>query len=68
MPKIEAYKAYKVPVIASANAVIDPDTVMVLSFNTVVADPTVMASWRSPDVARLAVLGREVHSKGILGI
>jgi len=59
-----ANKHEEVTVISSAHAVVKPYTVMILRFNTRVADFTVVAAGRSPDVASAAVLNRnfEVES------
>lgn len=51
-------KGEEVPVIAPPDAVVEPQAVVVLRVNAVVAHAAVMAARRSPDVARLAVLGR----------
>ncbi len=54
-------KAKEVSVVSPSDAIVQPDTMMVLRFYTVVADPTMMRSGRSPDVARFTVLDRIVH-------
>lgn len=51
----------KVSVIPAANTVVEPDTVMILGFNTVVAKAAVMGTRRPPDITRPAVLGRDLH-------
>lgn len=51
----------KIAVVATANAVVEPYTVMVLGLNTVVAQAAMMSAWRTPQLARLAVLDRDLH-------
>lgn len=56
-------KCKEEPVVTPPNAVVDPDTVMVLCLNAVVAKATVMGSRWTPDVARLAVLCGHLHGR-----
>lgn len=56
-----ADKGEEVPVIAPANAVVEPNTVVILSVYAVVADTAVVATRRSPDVAGFAILYRYFH-------
>ena len=56
-----AYESNKIPIIASADAIVDPYTVVVLCLYAVVADPAMVTAWRPPDVASLAVFGRNIH-------
>lgn len=56
-------KGQKVAVITTTNAVVEPDAVVVLRFDTRVTYATMVCSWRSPDVARLAVLDRHFHCR-----
>lgn len=51
----------KITVVATTNAVVEPYTVMVLGLNTVVAQAAVMSAWRTPQLACLAVLDRDLH-------
>lgn len=51
----------EIPIVSTADAVIEPDTVMVLSLDTVVANPTMMTSRWPPDVAGFAILCRHFH-------
>jgi hypothetical protein len=55
------HKDEEVAVVAATHAVVEPNTVMVLSFNAVVADTTVMRARRSPYVAAFAILGGNFH-------
>lgn len=48
-------------VVASTNAIVEPDTVVVECLDTVVTDSAVITSRWSPDVAGLAVLDWDVH-------
>lgn len=43
-------KGKEVAVVPSANAIVEPHTVMVQGFNAIVADSTMITSWRSPDI------------------
>ena len=54
-------KSEEVAIIASANAVVEPEAMMILCFGAVVANATVMSARRSPYVAGLAVFGRNLH-------
>lgn len=54
-------KTKEISVVASAHAVVEPDTVMIQRLNTVVANSAVVTSRGSPDVTRFAVLDRYVH-------
>jgi len=51
----------EVTVVSSTNAVIKPDTMMVLCLDTVVTYSTMVASRRPPNIASLAVLGWHFH-------
>ena len=48
-------------VITSADAIIEPNTVMVMPIDTVVADTAMMGTRRSPNVAGSAVFHRYFH-------
>ena len=52
----------EVSIIASSDAVVDPDTMMIGRLDAVVAEAAVVSPGRSPDVAGLAVLCRHFHS------
>ena len=54
-------KGKEIPVVAPPDAIIQPDTMMILSFDTIVANSAMMATRRPPYIAGLAVLGRDVH-------
>lgn len=56
-----ADKGEEVAVVAPANAVVEPNTVVILSVYAVVTDTAVVATRRSPDVAGFAVLYRYFH-------
>ena len=51
----------EVSIIASADTVIYPDTVMVGRLNAIVAETAVVSTRRSPDVAGFAILCRHFH-------
>lgn len=57
-----AYECKEVAVVAAADAIVYPHTVVVLSLNAVVAHSAMMASWWSPYIAGLTIFGRDVHS------
>lgn len=54
-------KGKKVPVVAAADTVVKPDTMVVQGLDAIIANTTVIAARRSPDVACLAVLHRHIH-------
>jgi hypothetical protein len=51
----------EVAVVPPTNAVVEPHTVMIVSFDAVVAHSTMVATRGSPDVAGLAVLDGHFH-------
>jgi hypothetical protein len=51
----------EVPIITTSDAVIEPDTMMILGLDAIVANTTVMGTRRSPDVAAFAILGWNLH-------
>ena len=55
----------EISVIAASNAVVEPDTVMILGLDAVIAYSAMVSSRRTPDIASLAILGRDFHSSGI---
>jgi hypothetical protein len=52
----------EVAVVSTSDAVIEPDAVVILSLDAVVADSTVVTSRWPPDIAGLAVLSGDFHS------
>ena len=57
----QGYETKKVAVVASANTIVQPDAVMVLRINAVVANPAMVASGRPPDVTGLTVFGGDLE-------
>lgn len=55
-----SYKEEEIAVVASADTIIQPDTVVILCFDTVVTYAAVVTSRWSPDVTALTVLGRNL--------
>ena len=55
-------KGKEIAVIPSTDTVVQPYTVMILCFDTVIADTTVMGSRWSPDVASFAIFRWHFHS------
>jgi hypothetical protein len=55
----------EIAVVAAANAIVEPDAVVVLRLDAVVAQAAVVGARRAPDVARLAVLGGHLHGGGV---
>lgn len=55
-------KGKEIAVIAFTDTVVEPDTVMVMGLDAVVAKATVMSTRGTPDIARPAVLHRYLHS------
>lgn len=51
----------EIAVVSAPYAVVEPDAVVVLGFDTVVTDSAMMASGWSPEVACFAVFGRHFH-------
>lgn len=60
-----AHKGKEVAIVAPAYAVVQPNTVVIKCFNTIVTDTTVIAARRPPDSAGLAVLDRYIHGSNI---
>jgi len=52
----------EIAIIAASNAVVEPDTVMVLCLDTVVTNTTMMGARRAPNIAAFAVLCGYLHS------
>ena len=55
------HKAKEVAVVATANAIVDPHAMMILGFDTTVADSAVMTSRWAPYIAGLAVFSWDVQ-------
>ena len=51
----------EITIVASADAVVQPHTMVIQSFDTIVAHSTMIASRWSPDIAALAVFHRYIH-------
>jgi hypothetical protein len=58
----EGKECEEISVVSASNAIVDPNTVVILGLNAVVADSTVVTSRWPPDVASFAVLGWHFHS------
>lgn len=54
-------KCKEISVVAFSDTVIEPDTVVVVGLDTVIAKATVVGTWRAPDVASSAVLNGDFH-------
>lgn len=54
----------EVAVVPAANAVIEPDAVMIVRLDTVVAEAAVVSPGRAPDIAGAAVLDGDFHGGG----
>ena len=59
-----ADKGKEVSVVPATNAVVEPNTVMILGVDAVVADTAVVTARRSPDVAGFAIFHGYVHRCG----
>lgn len=55
----------EVAVVAAADAVVQPDAVMILSFDAGITHPAMVGAGWAPDVAGFAVLGRYFHCRGL---
>lgn len=62
-----ADKGKEVTVIAAPNTVVEPDAVMIERFNTIIADPAVVAARGPPDITGLTVFHGHVHGSHIRG-
>lgn len=60
-----ADKAEEESIVAPSHTVVDPDTMMVQSLYTVVADSAMITARWSPDVASLAVFDRYIHGSSL---
>lgn len=58
-------KCKEISVIAFSDTVIEPDTVVVVGLDTVIAEAAVMSTRRAPDVASPAVLNRDFHGSRV---
>jgi hypothetical protein len=54
----------EVAVVASSHAVVQPHAVVVERFHTIVANSAMVAPRRSPYIASLAILDRDIHGCG----
>ena len=61
----EADKGKEVAIVSAANAVVEPHAVVIKSFDTIVADSTVVAARGSPNITCLAELHRNIHGSHI---
>ena len=59
-----ADKSKEIAVVATAHTVVEPDAVVVLGLDAVVAQAAVVSAGRPPDAACLAVLGGHLHRGG----
>ena len=50
-------------VVAASDAIVEPNTVVILCLDAIVANPTVMGAGRAPDVAAFAVFGGHLHCR-----
>jgi len=53
----------EIAVVATSDTIVEPNAVMVLSFNAIVANSTMMTTRWPPDIAGSAVLGRNLHGR-----
>lgn len=56
-----ANKSEEITVVAAANTIVEPNTVMIKSLDTVVTDSAVVAARWSPNITGLAILDRHIH-------
>lgn len=56
-----ANKGEEVSVVSASNAVVKPHAMMVLRLNAIIAEPAVVGTRRSPDVAGAAMPNRDFH-------
>jgi hypothetical protein len=61
------HKSEEVAIVAPPHAIIQPDAVVVLSLNAVVAASAVVGARRAPDFAGFAELGRDFHGDVLVG-
>jgi hypothetical protein len=52
----------EVAIVTATDTVVQPDAVMILGFDAVVANTTMVRTWGPPDIAAFAVFGRDFHS------
>ena len=55
-------------VVPPPDAIVEPDTVMVLRLDASVADAAVVGAWRTPDIATLAVFRRDFHGSSVASL
>jgi hypothetical protein len=58
-------KSEKVSIVATPDAIVQPNAMVIECFDTIIADSAVIASRRSPDIAGLAEFDRYVHSRSL---
>lgn len=58
-----AHKSEEIPVISPPNTIVKPNAMMILSFNTIIANSTVITARRSPNVASFAIFYRDFHCR-----
>lgn len=51
----------EVAVVASTDTIVEPDAMMILSFDAIITDTTMMTTRWTPDVAGFAIFGRYFH-------
>lgn len=51
----------KVAIVSSTNTIVEPNTVMIECFDTIIANPAMIASRWPPDVTSLAIFDRDIH-------
>ncbi|KFY21059.1 hypothetical protein V493_07584, partial [Pseudogymnoascus sp. VKM F-4281 (FW-2241)] len=54
-------KGEEIPVVATADAVVEPHAVVVVRLDAVIADAAVVAAGRTPDMTGLAVFDGDLH-------
>lgn len=54
-------KGEEVAVVALSHAIVQPNAVMIVTFHAIVTQPTVVSTWRPPDVAGPAMFDRHFH-------
>jgi hypothetical protein len=59
------HERQKVAVVAAANAIVEPNTVMILRFDAGITHAAMVCSWRAPDIARFAEFDRHFHCRRV---
>jgi len=57
-------KDKEVPIVALADTVVEPDAVMVVRLDAVVAEAAMVSAWGTPNIACPTVLHRNLHGSG----